>query len=180
MTATPVEEIASAIETEDQALEVIASLRAKFDLSGTEFVRKDVRDAVDNVLSEVPEEVAEFMAPHYVQAILDGTYWNRLQDILAERGNEHLGDAAADTVGALSSHPLSPDHSVIVTTHGERGEIIQEVALVSEQSLLRLVAEVSQGRSAPGAKRVSVGWAYVLGDEERHIDRSSAITVWTA
>lgn len=172
MTATPTEEIISGIETEEQALEAISSLRAKFDMRGTEFTREDIKDAVDSTLSEAPEDVAEFLASCFVQVILDDPYWKRLPDVLSERGNEVLGDAAADACGLLASVGPGLGCTILVTSHDADGAVVTETTVDRYEDLR---AGVEKAKHDPGATKVAVTGLY-----REQGWKAGLVTVWTA
>lgn len=171
------DEFIDSIKTEDDALDAIHRLRTKFDMSGTMFVRQDVTHAVINVMSEAPEEVAEFMTPHIVQEVMDDTRWKRLQDTLAERGNEAVGDIVVDICGLFASLPVGDDQALEVSTRNSEGKVIRKVVLDSADE----VASEVQKAKVPHAETITVGTAYRVsegGDVRSSL--TDEITVWVA
>lgn len=85
--------------TEDEAIDTIHALRARFDWSGTEFMHSDVEEMVreqliSHLLVPTDEQIAEL-----VEQITGGYAYRKLADRFAELGNQILLDAVIDATG---------------------------------------------------------------------------------
>lgn len=161
------------IQSEEQAMGAISDLRARFDMVGTEFVKTDIEDQVEAVIGEVPKDVADFLAPFYVEEIISGHYWTALKDILAERGNEHLSDAAMDVCGLAGSTPFGADKGIRVTAQDEYGKSLRETTL--RDRIDSLVCEVEQAKQVPGVVSVTIHEVY----EDWTPAKENRLTVWS-
>lgn len=107
MTSTPIDTFLDTLTTEDDALDAITAIRERFNFTGTLFTGTDVEDQVDLLTIHSPawrkrgNDFTDAFVGAIVKEIQSGYEYRRLGDILAERGNETLGDTAAHTVKLL-------------------------------------------------------------------------------
>lgn len=107
MTTTPTETFLDALTSEEDALDAITAIRERFNFTGTLFTGTDVEDQVDSLTIHSPawrkrgHDFTDAFLGSIVKEIQSGYEYRKLGDILAERGNETLGDAAVSTVGLL-------------------------------------------------------------------------------
>lgn len=107
MTTTPTDTFLDTLTTESDALDAITAIRERFNFTGTLFTGTDVEDQVDLLTIHSPawrkrgHDFTDAFVGAIVKEIQSGYEYRKLGDILAERGNETLGDAAVNTVGLL-------------------------------------------------------------------------------
>lgn len=156
----------SQVATAEEALAVIQSLRAHFDLVGTEFTADDAASQVETIMSETDAEFASLLTPALTRAVQEDSRWNRLRDTLAECGNETIGDVVSEIVGDLSSAPLGEDQVYVIVATTKHGHLIREATVQMPE---HVAAEVARARSAPGADEVRVGIRTAGEDGDLHL-----------
>lgn len=164
------------LRTEEQAMDEIASIRARFDMVGTEFVKADIEDHVRGILEELPSDVAECLAPIYVQQMVEGFSWKALRDIIIARGNEHLGDSVAEMVGIPTDAQFGPEYAIRVTSHDSNGEVLRDTRL--NKTAASLVEEIEQAKNIPGAVEVTINGIYFTEDGTQR-PMGDLLTVWS-
>lgn len=158
------------------AMNKIASVRARFNMVGTEFVKADIEDHVRSILEELPSDVAEFLTPIYVRQMVEGFSWKALRDIIIARGNEHLGDSVAEMVGIPTDEQFGPECAIQVTSHDSNGEVLRDTRL--NKSAASLVEEIEQAKNIPGAVEVTIhGVRFTEGGAQRPM--GDFLTVWS-
>ena len=163
------------IRTEEQAMNAINSIRARFDLVGTEFGRADVEDYVGAALAELPNDVAEFLTPRYVEAMVNGFSLKALRDIIISRGNEHLDDSVAEMIGIPTDAQFGPEYGIRVVSHDSSGETLRETIL--KQTADSLLTEIEQAKKVPNAAEVTVSGIYFTETGTQNVT-GDLLTVW--
>lgn len=164
------------LRTEEQAMNAISHIRNRFDMVGTEFVKADVEDHLRNTLSELPDDVVEFLTPIYVQEMVGGASWRALRDIIVARGNEHLSDSVAEMCGIPTDAHFGPEYAIQVTSYDSNGETLREVRL--SKSAAPLLGEVEQAKKVPGTVEVTINGIYFReGGSQRPM--GDLLTVWS-
>lgn len=102
MTALAIDAFIDGLDSDD-ALAVISAIRDRFGFTGTLFTPEDISSMAIAALHEHPEAFAAALTPALTQHVREGYEYRKLGDILAERGNETLGDAVTQAVGLLEA-----------------------------------------------------------------------------
>lgn len=142
------------IETEGEAMNVINALRSKFGMVGTEFGEADIQGYAQSALSNHDEQAATFLEPHIIQAVQENSRWRRLSDNMVERGNDGIEDMVSAIVESISVGLSSPEGTVLVLAMDERGAVLQETKLNSDEELL---VEIARAKGVDGVHAVKVG-----------------------
>lgn len=104
MATSTASDLAAQVETPEEALHLIATLRSRFDFVGTDFTPRDVTLAVDDHAG------SSGLDKHYRIEIIEslqGDYtYVKLGDRLAELGNEIIADEARTMAALLEDSPF--------------------------------------------------------------------------
>lgn len=101
---TTLNDFIATLATEDDALEAINAIRARFDLAGTMFCTADVTETAREAIGEDHPDLADALVAALTERVKGTYYWRKLGDIMSERGSETIADAVAETC-----HPLTSD-----------------------------------------------------------------------
>lgn len=161
---------------EEQAMDMIASIRTHFDMVGTEFVKADIKDHVEDCLGELPIDVVEFLTPIYVQKIVEGFFWEALRDIIIARGNEHISDSVTQICGIPTDEQFGPEYAIQVTSHDSNGEVLRDTRL--NKTAASLVREVEQAKNVLGVVEVTINGVRFTEDGAQR-PMGDLLTVWS-
>lgn len=107
------------LTTEDDALDAINAIRARFDLAGTVFCTADVTETVRAALAEDHPDLADALAPDIAERVKDTYYWRKLGDIMSDRGGETIADAVTDACGPLAGDADAEYTAQLLVQHGQ-------------------------------------------------------------
>lgn len=107
------------LTTEDEALDAINAIRARFDLAGTEFCLADVTEAVREALREADPALAEAFTSDITERVKGTYYWRKLRDIMAERGSVTIADAVAEACGPFTDDSGAEFAAQLLVQHGK-------------------------------------------------------------
>lgn len=109
--------------TREEAFALIHALRDRHSLVGTEFSVEDVTDAIASHLDGHDPSVIEAFSDHIASEIMAEYTWRKMGDLLAERGNEALGEAVSEAIpftGILTAD-LDRSFAIVLGTDDSEG-----------------------------------------------------------
>lgn len=125
MTALAIDAFIDGLDADD-ALAVVTAIRDRFGFTGTLFTPEDITSITAAALEERPAQFAAAVTPAISAHVRDGYEYRKLGDILAERGNETLGDAVTQAVGLLEDGTRYGYHPVLYVAVEEGVEAVMD------------------------------------------------------